>query len=439
MSHNNNISRNKVYDRLPVHRPDEDLWNRINSRLDEGAADSYRQALTELPVHKAPAGVWTGIEKHLSRTRLKLAMIWLGIATAASLAVFTVLNSPFTSIRQPRDISAPVASGNHKNSSDSQKEAVAENITEPSANLSVTTVGSGLTSRTAGNVPVIELQSVTRTFSPANARQALITSTRQALIEVAYKPGLTKITSKKRVPVSIPVEQIAQTSLAANSNGDKEPSQVNRTKLALALAYTPESIDNGYNPTVIHNVGMTASIDLDNFRVRSSLGMAYNSEHLNYSVKATQHLDNYNNGSVSNVEELVTDSQFEGTERHGFVSWDIGGGRKLFATRNLTTWFNAGAGLAVRVNNASLRDATIETLKNSYNATVNSIDIEAPAFNRINMSLASGIEFDYRLLKRLSFTLQPQARYYIYPVFTSAGNSPNPFSLGLLTGMKFDL
>jgi hypothetical protein len=148
---------------------------------------------------------------------------------------------------------------------------------------------------------------------------------------------------------------------------------------------------------------------------------------------------NNNPGYDSTNAAYESVSNFEGVERHGFVSWDIGAGHKLFSTKKFTTWINAGAGLDVRVNNASLRDATIETMSKNYNSTVNSIDIDDPIYNRMSMSLVSGIEFDYRIIKRLSLSMQPQIRYYLYPIFKNPESLPDPYSLGFRTGIKFDL
>lgn len=439
MNHNTNISRNKVFDRLPVHHPDEESWKRISKKLDEGAADGYREALSALPVHKAPSGLWESIESQLSKRRYRLAMLWLGIATAASLAIFAVLNFPAGPGVQPGKPASPKPMASNESVTVSGEElSAAKSQTSNTSLFSTPESASEMSGNSFGN-ETRQQENILPVFTATTTRTNLPSPLPPRIVSIAYRPQLTLITSKEEFRNRSSNQPAALPLFTATNNLKEVPGEKKPSKFSLALGYNPESIDNGYDPTVLHNVDLTASVDINNIRVKSSMGMAYNSEHLNYEVNSTQR-DNIHNGTYTDtVADYEMVSQFEGVERHGFASWDISAGYKLFAARKLTAWINAGAGLAVRINNASLRDATIEAMKNNYNATVNSINIDAPGFNRMNMSLVSGIEFDYYVLKRLSVTLQPQARYYLHPIFRDSGNSPDSFSLGFRTGMKFDL
>jgi hypothetical protein len=440
MDDRNNISRNKAFDRLPVHRPDEDLWNHIQSVLNAGEADGYREAVSKLPVHKAPAALWNSIERQLGRRRNRLTLIWFGIATAASLVIFGILNLPKNDLTRP-EINAPsvakqktdIFQGNNSN-----KESTL--TTSKSKHVNTSEPIHDKANEASYPIPVLK-QAFDKTalLNPV-LRTSLSSFKTSPAIFISYRPEIIEITYRRMTPESISRESGQQPVIVINNAQNPVPvAPAIPRKLALALGYLPESLSNGYNSTLFHNVDLTASLDLKKYRFSSRLGMGYNAEHLDYTVKSTPNFDGMGNSADSTAGMMESVSQFEGTEKHGFISWDIGAGRKLLTTRKLTTWVNAGAGMAVRVNNASLRDVTVETLKSSYNATVNSIDIESPDYNRVNMSLITGIEFDYRLLKRLSLTLQPQARYYFLPIFTNAENSPDSFSLGFRTGMKFDL
>lgn len=440
MNHNNNILRNKAYDKLPVHRPNDDMWEQICTRLDKGAANNYHKVLSEMPVHKAPSGIWKNIELQLAKRRYRLALVWLGIATAASLAVFAILNFPFNPARQPGYTGSPELSQNkigiHSN------EVAVSTVPATHVEQSSIAVAANKNNRVSGNPSSGISQDIKALDSFQLVRLTLPERYPAELALISYKPQLVVINSPHRSNVSTYLDPLTLPSFGSNYDPKDIQPERQAARISLSLAYLPESIDNGYNPTVFHNVDLAASIDMKNMRFRSSMGMAYNSEHYDYTVKATRNTDNYHSNPVADsslyaVGEML--SNFEGVERHGFVSWDIGAGHKLFTTRKLTTWINAGAGLAVRINNANLRDETIETMLNSYNSTVNSIDIDDPLYNRMNMSLVSGIEFDYRLLKRLSLTVQPQVRYYLHPIFKDSETSPDSYSLGFRTGMKFDL
>jgi hypothetical protein len=441
MSYNKKILRNKSYDKLPVHRPDEDLWDQINARLNEGKADNYHNALSELPAHKAPSGIWEGIEKHLSKRRYRLALIWLGLATAASIAIFTVLNSPLISTEKPGKTPSNVTSFNNETTLPEKNES--QPLTGNSTNLNrILPANSALrnneTTHTSGYVKHENSEAM---IAAASVRSNLPKPSRTELATIIFKPQFTAISTGDRRNGRANTAPVVQPSLVADNSLNNIPQEKKVSRLSLALAYIPESINNGYNPAIFHNVDLTASVDLKNLRLRSSMGMTYNSEHYSYSVNASRNSDNMNNnpGYDSTNAAYESVSNFEGVERHGFVSWDIGAGHKLFSTKKFTTWINAGAGLDVRVNNASLRDATIETMSKNYNSTVNSIDIDDPIYNRMSMSLVSGIEFDYRIIKRLSLSMQPQIRYYLYPIFKNPESLPDPYSLGFRTGIKFDL
>jgi len=440
MNHNNNILRNKAYDKLPVHRPDNDLWEQISARLNKGTADNYREVLSEMPVHTAPSGIWENIERQLAKRRYRLALVWLGIATAASVAVFGILNFPFNPSRQPGNTGSPTLSQNKTGIH--SDEVSASTVPATHAEQSSITVAANNNNRVSGNHSSGISQDIKTLNFFKLVRLTLPERDRAELSLISYKPQLIVIHSPERSNVRTYPDPLMLPSFGSNYDPKAIQPERQAPRISLSLAYLPESIDNGYNPTVFHNVDLAASIDMKNMRFRSSMGMAYNSEHYDYTVKATHNTDNFHSNPVTDSSLYAvgeTLSNFEGVERHGFLSWDIGAGHKIFTTRKLTTWINAGAGLAIRINSANLRDETVETMLNSYNSTVNSIDIDDPLYNRMNMSLVSGIEFDYRLLKRLSLTVQPQVRYYLHPIFKDSETSPDSYSLGFRTGMKFDL
>lgn len=441
MKETRNISQNKAYDRLPVHRPDDDLWDQIGHKLDSGETAAYRDALSKLPVHKVPSGLWDSIEGHISGRRRRRALLWLGMAAAASLALFTVLRLPEIRPNHSGKAVSPI-SENIPGVINPADKAV-------NGNRQARQVQGSSFPAITGH-PYIRQHEMLSTSGPANdgvscqmpglaTRASLASFAPPSEIKVYYHPGLVAISEKRRMAdanrITLSPFPVAD-DLPPNRNQTPESAPKQWT---LALGYLPEALDNGYNPALFHNVDLTASLDMKKYRLSSSLGMAYISERLNYDVTVTM-VDNHSANTYGDTANTVckTISGFEGTESHEFISWDIGGGRKLFTAGKLTTWLNAGAGFAVRLDNTSLRNETVQMLETNYTSDIKSIEMEVPDYNRLNMSLATGIQFDYRLLKRISITLQPQAKYYFRPIFSNSGTSPDSFSLGFHTGMKFD-
>jgi hypothetical protein len=50
----------------------------------------------------------------------------------------------------------------------------------------------------------------------------------------------------------------------------------------------------------------------------------------------------------------------------------------------------------------------------------------------------AGLDFNYKLMKRLSFSFAPVSRLYLKPVLVKNGLPTDSFSLGFRTGMKYD-
>nr|NQU89685.1 hypothetical protein [Bacteroidota bacterium] len=57
---------NALFDKLPVHKPDAGLWERINKELGPASVQVSEKNLSgKLPVHKPELSVWNAIEKSL--------------------------------------------------------------------------------------------------------------------------------------------------------------------------------------------------------------------------------------------------------------------------------------------------------------------------------------------------------------------------------------
>jgi hypothetical protein len=194
---------------------------------------------------------------------------------------------------------------------------------------------------------------------------------------------------------------------------------------------------------LFHNVDFTASYNKEKVRFNTSLGMAYNEEQLEFDM-------NYNintpvtatgpDGLMDTIGYNVAsmESQYQGTEKHQYFTYNLGLGRRLFKAGNFSTWINAGAGFGIKLNDPDLISATEKKIQNQYNAQITSVNTNKPVYNDVNVNFVTGIDFSYKFFNRLSLTFSPTSRWYFKPVLTVNNQPTDELSLGFKTGMKFD-
>ncbi|MBK7174489.1 MAG: hypothetical protein IPH84_14945 [Bacteroidales bacterium] len=232
----------------------------------------------------------------------------------------------------------------------------------------------------------------------------------------------------------------------SNSYPIPEPFENDEKKgknFTLAANYLPESLENGNGTSMFHNFGLMASLGNEKTRIQSSLGMAYNTEHRVYDVNYTQFIPITvpNPGQPSDstaIMETTGATELEGTERHQYLTYDLGLGKRLFSVGKMTTWVNTGAGIAFKLDDASLRETTIKTINQHNNSQVNKIDLEIPDYNGVNINIMASLDFNYKIMDRLSISFAPTSRIYLKPVLLKEGSSTDSFSLGFRSGMKFE-
>ncbi len=209
------------------------------------------------------------------------------------------------------------------------------------------------------------------------------------------------------------------------------------------MNYLPENVNNGTDNSLFHNVDITASYNKEKVRFNTSVGMAYNEEQLvfemNYDINTPVTAPGPG-GQLDTVGYSVAkmESQYQGTEKHQYFTYQLGIGRRLFSYGKFSTWFNAGAGFGLRLNNPDLVSATEKSIKNRYNAQITSVNAEQPVYNNVNVNFVTGIDFNYKILNRLSISFTPVSRWYFKPVLTMENQATDELTLGFKTGMKFD-
>jgi len=223
----------------------------------------------------------------------------------------------------------------------------------------------------------------------------------------------------------------------------KDPESSGKSHFALDMGYFPENIYNGTDNSLFHNVDLTASLNKEKVRFNTSVGMTYNEEqfeiYMNYDIKSPVtaigpggHLDtlSYNSASLQ--------SDYVGSEKHQYFTYNLGIGRRLFSFGRFTTWLNAGAGFGIMLNNPDLVAKTENSVNKLSNVKITDISTSKPVYNDVNVNFVTGIDFSYKIVQRLSISFTPTSRWYFKPVLSKNNQPTDELTLGFKTGIKFN-
>lgn len=457
MKENKNIPSTHLSDRLPVHSPDERLWNSISSGLENLEAEQvYGARLQDLPVHSPDEASWGLLLRRMQRVRLVKIGGYSLLAVAASLLLLiSIFRIPENNPGNPKGFAnintGKTNSANTQNTA-SQGNTIDNNIT-PSPNIQQKTGDNSIRNSSPVTYDPGKLidKEIVRTDRVSNGSTLADNSPSRNLPAVNRLIPRTRLTSaipklsfrySQPVPVQYAKAIITQPVVKYYSPEPYNPNKKKGNSFELAANYLPESLDNGYGTSMFHNFGLMASLGNEKTRVQSSVGMAYNTEHRSYDVDYTQLITitvpkpgQAADSSYSLAAE--GNSKLEGTESHQYFTYDLGVGKKLFSLGKMTTWINTGAGFAVRLDQSSLKEQTIKTINSHNQAEVNSIDLEIPDYNKMNVNLMAGLDFNYLVMKRLVISFAPTSRFYLKSVLEKNGSSTDNFSLGFRSGVKF--
>ncbi len=461
--------KKRLSEQLPVHTPDPGTWQRLSAQLDALAAETaYHEKLDQLPLHSPNQGTWNSIHRRLSRIHYIKTASRIALAAAAGLLLFFSI-SRFTD----HSLKAPPIPGIAQ-----QQQAVHQPV-----DLTPALRPSGITpTRSAASQKAVKRRPA---FNSASVPSSNVVASQPSISELASAEepvgifpdheitrenenavpvlGATALTPQITIPLAlttIPAKTLGrktgvQAAWAENRSGSSVPPTVkyytpketkpgsNTSHFALAMNYLPENINNGTTNSLFHNVDVTASYNKEKVRFNTSLGLAYNEEQLNfnmnYNIKSPVtavgpggHLDTlgYNLATM--------ESQYQGTEKHEYFTYNLGIGRRLFSLGKFSTWINAGAGFGIRMNNPDLISSTEKSIKGQYNALINSIVTSNPVYNNVNVNFVTGIDFNYKILNRISITFTPTSRWYFKPVLLKDNQATDELTLGFKSGIKVD-
>jgi hypothetical protein len=494
MDENNNHINYRLGEQLPSHSPDPGAWQRLSAKLDIlDAETAYQQKLQDLPVHTPDQGTWNIISSRLNRIAYYKTSVRIALSVAAGLLLFFTVsrisdqyqpspngvpqvarqeqqNIPLETTKQANTAKSEVAetqkitrkTGNDfivftekvqkSTTTETESERVSSanktvdnNIASPAVNQESLAAKEEPKAIVLNTGNVVDANAITtETLVQPENKDALVTqnssfhdgiSPAKEIINSADEPRSILFEKDKYVTsTATPIKQYPLTESVPASN---------KNHVALAMNYLPENIYNGTDNSLFHNVDLTASYNKEKVRFNTSFGMAYNEEQIkfemNYDINTPVtamgpggQLDtvSYN---VSNME-----SEYMGTEKHKYVTYNLGIGRRLYGKGKFSTWLNAGAGFGIKLNEPDLIAATTNSIKGQYNPQRLSVSSSKPVYNDVNVNFVTAIYFNYKILNKLSISFAPTSRWYFKPVLSLNNQATDELTLGFTTGMKFE-
>lgn len=452
-------ANNRFSEQLPTHSPDPGSWQRLSDKLDMLDAETgFREKLANLPVHSPNAGTWNTILFRLNRAAYIKTGVRIALSAAAGLLLFLTISR----VIDTNKINTPVPALASKEQPEVKTAPQNQSITPQPAqiqnqNQHINTV-SNRTNTPPSAVAVTAPFETKSEFRPSENEITInqdiaiiqIDTAYSLSMEIALQEPMLAVeeiaVEEENSPVSVLQKQAVNTAITppVKYYTPKDPQDSKNTNnFALGMYYLPENIDNGDGTSLFHNVNVTASYNKEKVRYNTSLGMAYNEEQLVFDMNYNINTPVMGTGADGQLDTLgyrvdKMESQYEGTEKHQYFTYNLGLGRKLFSAGKFSTWISAGAGFGIRLNDPDIISSTEKSIKGQYNAQITSVQTNKPEYNDVYVNFATGIDLNYRLLKRLSFTFTPTSLWYFKPVLTKDNQPTDELTLGFKTGMKFD-
>jgi hypothetical protein len=237
-------------------------------------------------------------------------------------------------------------------------------------------------------------------------------------------------------------------------------------KIAIGLDFLSQPFDNGVNQTHLQNLNLSATLKKNKVRFYSGIGYAYTSERsasvrqdkmayaaspasmsytlVNSSAAVTGAMDAYS-AAKNSLPDPAVQSLFTSLvaspvpANHPFLTYDLGASARLFGNERISGWATAGSGIALKLDRKSSRETDIAAINTILANNQSPYAIPYNNYKTINLSLITGFQLDYCIIKRISLLVEPSARFYLFPLFDGYLNRTDSFSLGIKTGLKYDL
>jgi len=456
---------------LPAHTPPEGMWERIETRMDNDLAnESLRAQLTGLPEHEAPFGLWARIEQGLARRRaVQFGVIASGIAASLLLAfVLKVLILPEPTNNQPVQAKAKgqivnpspginigttnktgtfAISVQKKQKSDTPRE-----ISQTSANLTGTEQ-STYTVQYSDKLQDIsipadfsKLQGILSAMLPLKM-ESVIQSTREV---ASLSPNVTKTDAAKNITKNDTLtEWLLARSLKDNFPPPPSPAFTNQPKgVSIGFGYFPESMSKSdHGSSAYKTFALVAQYQMPSADFRTGLGISYQSVPLEYKTDyiSFSTTSGYVNDTIINNGDTLFGALLDagavnisGIEHSSFLYYSIGAGKRIYSNKRISTSLRVGAGVSFLLSNQHNPSGPVyDALKNQSNTIFSNTESNIPDINQTHFDLVTGFDFNYRLHKRWSLSIEPILKYYFNPIYN--GSNARSFSTGLRTGILFKL
>ena len=460
MDDNKNQIKKRLSEQLPTYSPDPGSWQRLSAALDSLGADAaFQEKIEQLPQHAPDTETWSRINFRLNRIAYYKTATRIALAVAASLLLFITVSRIADYTQKPAAITQ-IDRQSHTDKmpvSDTKIQSVTTEKLDkklPENKIALVSLPYSAKSQTSSKVGLATENEVINEIAISENSSPIKTTAFSGNSSESFAEVSTTITDSSPLQVvlsadnqseikGLQTEQVykPKTHPVKYYTPDEPQNLGKQNHFALAMNYLPENVNNGTDNSIFHNVDLTASYNKEKVRFNTSIGMAYNEEKLefdmNYDIKTpvtavgpSGHLDTLRY-EVSNV-----DSQYQGTEKHQYFTYNLGIGRRLFSFGKLSSWINAGAGFGIQVKNPDLIASTESSIKGQYNAQIISVNSDKPVYNDVNVNFVTGIDFNYAILNKFSITFAPTSRWYFKSLLTKDNQPTDELTLGFRTGLK---
>lgn len=438
--------------RLPVHHPDDSLWNSIEGQLDADEKErAYFAALQKLPLHTPDNSLWFAIERRLGGFVYRRAILWTTGIAASLLLMFGIFNS----LNNSNPVQKEISQNNNKITVHHPEAAVVSAKNPESDHINNTSslpyagqksvVNHHPASQTTKSSSEIIVAGLAENNATVTNQQIAMNDDPQPVIEnTGVEPAGT---SDADNTVSILFNGEKPVVIPDYYTNYPEPAPANHPvrSFALGMNYMPEQVTANAGVALMNTFDLGATYSGDMYRVQSSIGLSYNKAEFTYDLAYNQvvEIPVQLPGQRPDTMELVTSNSFSNLtdiEKHQYLTYSLGAGRKLISKGKLSAWLNAGAGIAVKLDKSNTYDETVSKIQHQEtHGNIEEIKTNLPSFSSYYFNLHSGIDINYQIFKRLSLSFTPNTRYYLHPVLESENESSDKFSIGFTSGLKFKL
>lgn len=445
---------------LPTHTPPEGMWERIETHMDNDYANErFRTQLASLPEHEPPFGLWTRIEQALARKRiLRLGLIASGIA--ATLLIAFVLKGfllPELTRTQPigplakvpienripeinigpsirTKTSAITEQGKRKIVSSQEKPIASPDLIDREKSTSIIQYNNK-SEDISFPAELSKKQEKSFAILPLEMKPVHLNSGELAFL----MPTITNTVSGKNIPKN---DTLSAWLLARNSKESfplpPSPSFTNGQKgISIGFNYLPEPmLKSDFGSSAYQTFALMAQYRMRSVDFRTGLGISYQSTPIDYRTDYISISNAGGHGKDTIINKGSLD--ISGKERSSFLYYTLGAGKRIYSNKRLSTTLRVGAGFSLLLSNQNkLSGPVYDELNTKANTYFSNTKSNIPDINQTHFDMITGFDFNYRLLKRWSLSIEPTLKYYFNPIYN--GNNIRTFSTGLRTGILFKL